>query len=143
EQFTWFIKENLVIKLPGQFRLQITGEYQSPAAFIPSEGGRRFGWRGVNNTAQGFRKEFWFVDAAVRKDLFKRKASLTVSIRDIFRSRRTGSYTESEFFIQDSWRIRNPQVVRVNFSYRFGKPDMSLFKRKNNNFNMNGSDMMN
>ncbi|MEL6250880.1 MAG: outer membrane beta-barrel family protein [Bacteroidota bacterium] len=143
EQFTWFFKENLVIKLPAQFRLQITGEYQSPAAFIPSSGGRRFQWRGVSNTAQGFRKEYWFVDAALRKDLFKRKASLTVSIRDIFRSRRTGTYTESEFFIQDSWRIRNPQVVRVNFSYRFGKPDISLFKRKNNNFNTNGSDMMN
>lgn len=144
EQFTWFIKENLVIKLPAKLRLQITGEYQSPAAFVPSSGSGRFrGHRGVSNTAQGYRKEYFFVDAALRKDILKRKASLTMSIRDIFKSRKTGSYTESGFFIQDSWRLRAPQVVSVNFSYRFGKPDSSLFKRKNNNFNSNGSDMMN
>ena len=142
ELFTWFVKENLVLKLPAQFRLQISGEYQSPAAFTPSSGGRRFHWGGSNNTAQGYRKAYWFVDAALRKDLFKRKASLTVSIRDIFKSRRTGTYTESSFFIQDTWRIRNPQVVSVNFSYRFGKPDASLFRRKNNNMDNSGSDMM-
>ena len=143
DQFTWFVKENLVVKLPADFRLQINGQYQSKAAFTPSDGGGRFhGWRGITNTAQGYTLPYWFVDVAVRKDLFKRKASLTVSMRDVFASRRTGTYTESEFFIQDSWRLRNPQVVSVNFSYRFGKPDTSLFKRKNNNINTNGSDMM-
>lgn len=142
EQFTWFVKENLVIKLPAQFRLQINGQYQSKAAFTPSSGGRFYGWRGITNTAQGYTLPYWFVDVAVRKDLFKRKASLTVSMRDVFATRRTGTYTESSFFIQDSWRIRNPQVVSVNFSYRFGKPDISIFKRKNNNINMQGSDVM-
>ncbi|MCB0845789.1 MAG: hypothetical protein KDE26_21210, partial [Bacteroidetes bacterium] len=67
----------------------------------------------------------------------------TVNVRDIFRTRITGTYTETDFFIQESWRLRQPQVVSVNFSYRFGKPDASLFKRKNNNVNNNGSDMMN
>ena len=143
EQFTWFAKENLTIKLPASFRLQITGQYQSKAAFTPSSGSSRFrGWRGTTNTAQGYTLPYWFVDVALRKDLFKRKASLTVNMRDVFRSRETGTYTGTEFFIQDTWRIRNPQVISVNFSYRFGKPDASLFKRKNNNVNMQGSDMM-
>jgi outer membrane receptor protein involved in Fe transport len=142
EQFTWFAKENLNIKLPASFRLQITGQYQSKAAFTPSSGGGRFSWRGVTNTAQGYTLPYWFVDVALRKDLFKRKASLTVNMRDVFRSRITGTYTETDFFIQDTSNLRNPQVISVNFSYRFGKPDMSLFKRKNNNVNMQGSDMM-
>jgi outer membrane receptor for ferrienterochelin and colicin len=143
EQFTWFAKENLTVKLPADFRLQITGEYQSKAAFTPSSGEGRFrGWGGSSNTAQGYSLANWFVDVAVRKDLFKRKASLSVSMNDIFRSRRMGSYSESAFFIQDSWRLRNPQVVRVNLSYRFGKPDTSLFKRKNTNQSNQGSDMM-
>ncbi|GAB4406631.1 MAG: outer membrane beta-barrel family protein [Bacteroidia bacterium] len=144
EQFTWFVKENLTVKLPADFRLQLTGEYQSPAAYVPSGGGRGFGgpWGGVTNTAQGYTLGYWYVDAALRKDLFKRAASVSVSVQDIFRSRRTGSYTESAFFVQDTWSLRNPQLVRVNFSYRFGKPDMSLFRRKNNNFNMQGNDMM-
>lgn len=144
ERFSWFIKENLSVKLPADFTLQISGEYQSPAAFTPSNGGGRFGGHhgGPTNTAQGYTLEYWFVDAAIRKDLFNRKASLTLSIQDIFRSRQTGTHTESEYFIQDFWRIRNPQFVRLNFSYRFGKMDASLFKRKNMKMNTEGMDMM-
>jgi hypothetical protein len=33
--------------------------------------------------------------------------------------------------VQDDWRRRDPQMVRINVSYRFGKFDISLFKRKN------------
>ena len=143
EQFTWNIKENLNVKLPGDFRLQLSGEYRSKAAYTPSSGGRFGGWRGVTNTAQGYTLPNWYMDAAVRKDLFKRKVSLSVAVRDIFASRRMGAYSESVFFLQESWRIRNPQTVMVNLSYRFGKPDVSLFNRKNNNINNQGSDMMN
>lgn len=141
ERFTWFAKENIDIRLPAGFTMQLSAEYQGPAAFTPSDGGGH-GWRGVTNSAQGYTIGRGYVDAAIRKDLFKRKANLTVSIQDIFRTRRSGSYSESEFFIQDSWRIRNPQTVRVNFSYRFGKVDASLFKRKNNRVNNEGMDMM-
>lgn len=143
EQFTWNVKENLTVKLPADIRLQLSGEYRSKAAFTPSGGGGFGGWRGVTNTAQGYTLPNWYVDAAIRKDLFDRKASLAVAIRDIFASRRTGIYSESSFFVQESWSIRNPQVVSVNFSYRFGKADMSLFKRRNTRMNTQGSDMMN
>ena len=71
-----------------------------------------------------------------------RRASLTLSIQDIFRSRRSGAYAASDFFVQESWRIRDPQVARLNFSYRFGKMDASLFKRKNTNVNSEGMDLM-
>lgn len=141
EQFTWFAKENINIQLPKSFMLQLSGEYQGPAAFTPSDGGGH-GWRGVTNSAQGYTIGRGYVDIAIRKDLFNRKANLTVSVQDLFGTRKSGSYSESEFFIQDSWRLRNPQNIRVNFSYRFGKPDISLFKRKNNNTNSEGMDMM-
>lgn len=141
ERFTWFAKENIDIRLPAGFTMQLSGEYQGPAAFTPSDGGGH-GWRGVTNSAQGYTIGRGYVDAAIRKDLFKRKVSLTASIQDIFGTRKSGSYSESEFFIQDSWRIRNPQTVRVNLSYNFGKVDASLFKRKNNRMNNEGMDMM-
>lgn len=144
EQFTWFLKENLRIKIPKLFTLQINGQYQSRAAFTPSNNSGRFrGWRRNTNTAQGYTKDFWFIDVSIRKDILKRKGSLTLSVSDVFRSRQTGSFTESEFFIQDSWRLRNPQLVRLNFSYRFGKMDASLFKRKNTKIDNSGSEMMN
>lgn len=139
EQFTWFIKENINITLPWDMRLQLTGEYQSPAAFSPSSG--RFNWRGVTNTAQGYRISYWYADAALSKRLFNRKANLTVAISDIFATRIQGQISESDLFYQESESLGNPQLVRVNFSWNFGKPDMSLFKRKNMNFNTNGMDM--
>lgn len=142
EQFTWFIKENLNVRLPGDIRLQLIGEYQSRTAFSMGGGGRFGGWRGVSNTAQGYTLPNWFLDVALRKDFFKRKLNLTVAMQDVFRSRINGSYSESAFFIQETSSLRNPQLVRVNLSYRFGKPDMSLFKRKNNRVNMEGMDMM-
>jgi outer membrane receptor protein involved in Fe transport len=145
ERFSWFIKENLSIRLPKQFTFQINGEYFSAAAFSPVGGGGRFGggpWGGVTSTAQGFTLSNWFVDLAVRKDFLDRKASLTLSVQDILRTRRFGSFTQSDFFIQDTWRVRDPQVVRLNFSYRFGKMDVSLFKRKHNRMNNDAIDMM-
>jgi hypothetical protein len=52
-------------------------------------------------------------------------------MNDVFRTRRNFIHSESAVFIQDEWRRRDPQIVRLNFSYRFGKFDVNLFKRKN------------
>lgn len=142
EQFTYFIKENLSIRLPKNVTIQLNGSYQSRTAFAIDGGGGRWGgggWGGGSgNTAQGYSIPVWFVDCSVRKDLWKRTASITLSMQDIFRSRKSGSYSESIYFIQESWRRRDPQLVRLNFSYRFGKFDVSLFRRKNNRIEMDG-----
>lgn len=143
EQFTWFLKENMNIRLPAGMTLQLSGQYQSKTAFSPNEGRGRFrGFGGSSNSAQGYSLPYWFVDVAVRKDILKRKGSITVGMDDVFRSRIQGSFSESSLFLQENERWRNFQVVRVNLSYRFGKTDTSLFRRKNMNVNDNGSDMM-
>ncbi|HMQ63389.1 MAG TPA: outer membrane beta-barrel family protein [Flavilitoribacter sp.] len=143
ERVSWFVKENIQIKLPASFSLQLSGEYRSRAGFTPVSSDR-FQWHGgPTNTAQGYTLDNWFVDAALKKDLLNRKASLTLNIQDIFRTRRSGTYTASDIFIQDTWRVRDPQTVRLNFSYRFGKMDATLFKRKNMSTSSQGSDMMN
>jgi hypothetical protein len=71
------------------------------------------------------------VDAAVKMTFLKNNtASVTLSFSDIFRSRWSDQYSESQFFSQEFDRIKDPQLVRVVFAWRFGKMDMSLFKRK-------------
>lgn len=144
DQFSWFIKENLQIQVPKGFMLQLSGEYRSRAAFTPSSGGSRFGGRrfGSTNTAQGYSLDNYFVDVSVRKSFLKRKLNLTVSIRDILKTRRRGTYTATDLFVQETFGNRDPQVARVTLSYRFGKPDISLFKRKNNKVSSSGMDMM-
>ena len=142
EQFTWFAKENLSVKLPQNFTFQFSGSYQSRTSYSLESGGNRYGgWGGgPSSTAQGYSIPVWFVDFSVRKDLWNRKVNVTLNIQDIFRSRKNGSHTESAFFIQDTWRRRDPQLVRLNISYRFGKFDVSIFKRKNTRMESEGMD---
>jgi outer membrane receptor protein involved in Fe transport len=143
DQLSAFVKETIQLKLPKDFALQLNGEYRSRASFTPSNNNEAFGpGASVANSAQGYNLPVWFVDASLRKGFWNNKGSLTLSVQDIFASRREGSYTATDFFIQETDRIRNPQLIRLNFSYRFGKMDMSLFKRKNNRMNMQGNDMM-
>lgn len=148
KQFTWFIKENLTVRLPQSVTLQLNGSYQSRTAFSFDNGGGRGGrggggggfGGGPSSTAQGYSNPVWFCDFSVRKDLWKRTASITFSMQDIFRSRISGTHTASTAFIQDSWRRRDARLARVTFTYRFGKFDVSLFRRKNTRTETEGMD---
>lgn len=142
DQLSWFVKENLQLQLPAGFTLQLSGEYRSRASFTPESGNRMPWMPGPTNTAQGYTLSNWFVDAALKKEILHKKGTLTLNVNDIFATRRNGTYTESPLYIQDSFRTRDAQIVRLNFSYRFGKMDASLFKRKNMKMNMQGNDMM-
>ena len=150
DQFvSYFLKLNNSFKLPKNFSLQLSGEYQSRIISAPGgSGGRGFGGGGMfgggGSAAQGFIRPNFGVDAAVRFEFLKeRKASLSLSVNDIFRTRKYDAHSESPFFIQDSWRRRDPQVLRLSFNYRFGKFDPNLFKRKSTraegNINMEGA----
>ncbi|MDP4262088.1 MAG: outer membrane beta-barrel family protein [Bacteroidota bacterium] len=138
---SWFGKINNSFKLPSNFTLQLSGDYNSKTVLSPggsaSSGGGMGGGRGgfgpnVSGSAQGYSKPTYGVDAALKYDFLKNKtASLTLSVSDIFRTRVSDVYTESFSFTQEAIRTRDPQFFRLNFAYRFGKFDVSLFKRKN------------
>jgi hypothetical protein len=97
---------------------------------------------GGGSAAQGFIRPNFGVDAAVRFEFLKeRRASISLNVNDIFRTRKYDAYTETTFFVQNSVRRRDAQVARLNFNWRFGKFDANLFKRKamkaENNMDMN------
>lgn len=148
DQFvSYFAKINNSFKLPKNFSFQLSADYQSK--IISSPGGRggfgggmggMFGGGG-NSASQGFIRPNFGMDAGVRFEFLKEKrASISLNINDILRTRKYDARTESSFFIQDAQRRRDAQVLRLNFNYRFGKFDANLFKRKNtkaeNNVNM-------
>ncbi len=139
-----YLKETVQLRLPAGLSLQLNGEYRTKASFTPSTGGNSFHGGGPSgqNTAQGYTKPWWFVDVSIKKDLMKNQASLTLSVQDVFKSREFGSFTATDFFTQETSRLMNPQLIRLNFAYRFGKMDTSLFTRKNTRMNMEGNDMM-
>jgi outer membrane receptor protein involved in Fe transport len=140
ERTSSFSKLNNTFKLPKGWSIQLSGEYQSKSALPVSTGNSGGGGRGgggwmmgPSSTTQGYIAANWGADIGVRKDfkIGKNQANLSLNFNDIFRSRRYFVHSEAVGFVQDAWNRRDPQILRLNFSYRFGKFDAALFKRKN------------
>lgn len=140
--FSGFGKLTNNFKLPKKFSFQLSGVYQSRTNLLPDS--KNEGYRGgfnqqSNSSSQGYLEANWSVDAALRWTFLKNDmASLSLSVNDIFATRRFSQHTENEYFVQDYSRLVNPQLVRLNFSWRFGKMDTDLFRRKNIKGQMEG-----
>lgn len=132
---SWFGKVSNNFKLPKNFTIQLSGNYQSKTNLPVSTGQGMMGppGGGAQSSSQGYMKPNWSMDIAIKKSFLKNNAaSLSVSMSDIFRTRANEQISSQDgIFYQDSYRLNNPQLVRVNFTYRFGKMDVSLFKRQN------------
>ena len=81
----------------------------------------RFVYRAPRETTQGRRKALYTVDLGLSKDIWKKKATLTLSVRDAFNSRKRrfetigpGFFREGEF----QWRSR---VSTLKLNYRINQ----------------------
>lgn len=112
--FIWFGKVNSNTKLPYNLTLQVTGNYESKQV-LP----------------QGERAAQYSADMALKKEFLKDKSlAVSVALNDIFNTDRNLTYTMTEFSDQERYRKRATRELRVNVSWRFGKMDTQLFKRK-------------
>ncbi|MFP5042470.1 TonB-dependent receptor domain-containing protein [Parasediminibacterium sp. JCM 36343] len=146
---SWFAKINNTFKIAKGVSLQLSGESRSKTLLPQGSGGNQGGGGrgggmfggGPQTSAQGYNLPRYFdVDVALRKDWTwtkGRSGSLTLGMNDIFRSK-TKTHTDAVYFTQDTERYRDLQVARLNFSYRFGKFDVNLFKRKNTKADQGG-----
>lgn len=139
--YSVFGKLNNNFKLPHNITIQLTADYTSKTILPPGgSGGGRGGFGGggggffggAQSTSQGYIRPNYGVDIAVRYEFLKeRRGAISLSMNDVFRTRRSDIHSESIFFTQDAFRRRDPQILRLNFNWRFGKFDATLFKRKN------------
>ncbi|MGN6604658.1 MAG: TonB-dependent receptor domain-containing protein [Ginsengibacter sp.] len=149
QKWSWFGKINSTFELPANFTIQINGDYTSKTILPPGRGGGGGNhWGGGNlATANGYALPVWGFDAAIKKDFLKNKTlSVSLSMNDIFDTRVTKVHSVSTSSkdissVQDIWRQRDPQQLRLNVSWRFGKTDFSLFKRKDMNQQGDQGDM--
>ena len=155
-QFSWFAKMNNNFKLPKNYSIQLSGDYQAKTLVSQTSSGGGFGGPGGGGggrggggggmfgggnipSAQGYIRPLYGVDIAIKKDFMKNNAaSITLQVNDIFRTRLNSVFSQSLYFEQNAERRRDPQVIRLNFNWRFGKIDVSLFKRKNNRIDTEG-----
>lgn len=89
--------------LPKDFGIQAAVMYRSP-----------------QQSSQGRTLSMTSLDLSASKDLFKKKATLSLNVRDVFNSRKFRSETTtSEFTSYNEFQWATRQVV-LTFSYRFG-----------------------
>lgn len=140
--WSMFGKFNSNFKLPKNYAIQLTTTYQSKTNLpVNTNGGGGPPWMQSQSSSQGYILPSWGMDLAFKKSFLKNNAAaITLSISDIFKTRVSNQYSSSEYFTQTYNRLRDPQMVRLNFSYRFGKIDASLFKRKSNKGEMNATE---
>jgi len=83
---------------------ELSGHYESPTFY------------GINQI-----KANYAVDAGIGKQLFNKRGSLKLSAYDIFNTLRDRSYTNYENLNITTMDKKESQVVRLTFTYRFGK----------------------
>jgi len=102
--FAWNANLTTNITLPYSFSLQVRGDYQAPQAI-----------------AQGHSKANSGVDAALRYDFYKRKASLSLNGRDLFNTRKFGYVTDDGTYQSNVNRRFQSRMFLMTLSYRFGR----------------------
>jgi outer membrane receptor protein involved in Fe transport len=94
-----------------------------------------FNYRAPRNTPQGKEKSLWHVDPAASMDVFKGNGTLTLSVRDLFNTRKRRFITEGDNFYTEGehqWRARQ---TTLTFSYRLNQK-----KQRNGREGRNGGD---
>jgi len=139
-----FGKLNNTFILPKKWSIQLSGDYQGKTNVPVTSGQQMQGPPGMQtqSSSQGYIEPFFGIDLAIKKTFLKNDmASLTLAFNDITRSRGNTRVSFGEGFSQSSYRLANPQMVRLTFSLRFGKFDMSQMKKNNSGGGMDSMQM--
>lgn len=76
------------------------------------------GYQGPTVTAQGSAEGMYYVNLAVRQDLFKRKLSATLQVRDLLGSMKREFTATGENFSQYVLMQHEPRIVMLTLSYK-------------------------
>ncbi len=110
------LEETDVNKETFSWRGGITATYK----FLPTSRIQlRLSYRGASVTAQGTREGSLMSDLAIRHDFWKRRATITLQVRDIFSSMKRDFITETEgVFYEHTSMDRESPIFNFTLSYR-------------------------
>jgi len=114
--FNWSSRISNTFKLRKNMQLQLDGNYNSATV-----------------TSQGTTEDFYMINAAYRVDMFDRKLSAVLQIRDIFNTANRISITEDPDFYNYSKRTRNAPMYSFTLSYRLNNFMQKRGKRGGDN----------
>ena len=97
------------------------GRFTSRATFWKSDLQLRFNYRAPRETVQGRTRGIPSLDLGWSKDILQKKGTLTLSVRDLFNSRKRAGVTIGENFFRESefqWRARS---ITLSMNYRINQ----------------------
>ncbi len=100
--FSWNTKLTQDFKLPKGFNFQLVANYESPEI-----------------EAQGRDRSQYFIDASVQKGFAGNRGSVTLSVRDIFDTRRWAGFARTNTFSQDFYSKRETRIALLSARYSF------------------------
>jgi len=78
-------------------------------------------YRGPMDMPQGTRKAVWSADFGASKDVFKGQGTFTLSVRDIFNTRKWSMESYGENFYSNSEYSWSSTTITLNFNYRINQ----------------------
>lgn len=99
----------------------------------------RFWYRAPQNTTQGRRKSMYSFDLGLSKDLLQKKATLTLSVQDLFNTRKWRNETYGSGFYMENVHQRRAGQTTLSFNYRINQ-DNKRQRRGGDRGDMDGGD---
>ena len=75
-------------------------------------------YRSKSVSAQGYTNGYYYMNLAFRQDMFKRKLTATLQLRDVFGTVKRENFSYGENFQQHMVRTREPRVLMLTLSYK-------------------------
>ena len=113
EGFTWNFKASNNFRINPNLSAQLSGRYDA-ARVIP----------------QGSMDARFAIDAGIKQDLFNKKASINLRIRDIFNTRQFAYEAYGSNYTITTERHPTTRMVQLSLSYKFGKLSMDKKRGK-------------
>ncbi|HTM98099.1 MAG TPA: TonB-dependent receptor [Pedobacter sp.] len=106
------LNSNNVVKIDPTTTAEITGTYQSRSYYGPLD-----------------IKANWALTVGLQKQMLAKKASLRLSVSDIFYTQKVDAYTLLNGYGEQFYQSRDTRVATLSFSYRFGRSQVASSKR--------------
>jgi outer membrane receptor protein involved in Fe transport len=110
--FTFNTNNSFIIS--NTLTAELTGNYQSKSTY---------GFLEID--------PIWFVGMGVQKQLFAKKASLKLSVNDVFYTNGIDAFTLLSGYGEHFMQTRDTRVGTLSFTYRFGKTQVPAASRRN------------
>ncbi|MBC5992767.1 outer membrane beta-barrel family protein [Pontibacter cellulosilyticus] len=115
-QFSWNSKLTSTVTVWEDLDIQISGFYRAPTADI-----------------QGRMEQMFSTDLAMKKDVLKKNATVSLRISDVFNTRQYNFLSFGPGFRTESENRRQSRIIYLGFTYRLNSDDNNRNRRERNN----------